>query len=108
RTIAFRDPRTRLWQRFYFEGMQLNTIGFDHQGQLYAAAGFRYMFYCDGAAEQLQSAGLYRFVPGSNGAEWKKVENPVNPKILSITTWPGRGLLLGTSGSGLVGVSISK
>lgn len=108
RTLAFRDPGTRLWQRFYFEGMRLNTIGFDHQGQLYAAAGFRYMFYCDGAAEQLQSAGLYRFIPGSNGAEWKKIENPVNPKILSITTWPGKGLLLGTSGSGLVGVSITK
>lgn len=102
RTLLLYSKSSALWQQYNYEGLLLQTFGFDREGHLYAASSNRYMFYCDGFADLLSEAALYRFYAGDNGAEWEKIPNGINPKILHINAHPEGGLLLGSSGSGLL------
>lgn len=80
----------------------LSAIGFDNNGNLLGATGFMYTFYCGGPGELVGEAGLYLAKFTDMGIEWEKIKNEINSKIISIEPHAQFGVLLGSSGSGLL------
>jgi hypothetical protein len=107
-TLIFRKANQTKWEKIPFFGVHISAMGFDHLGNFYLVSSQKYTLYCDGTAGALSTAGLYRIDAVNGQFVFTRISNPVNEKVLSITTWPGKGLLLGTSGSGWIGVEISK
>lgn len=85
-----------------FEGMNLQAITFDSEGRLYVSAGFSYHYFCDDEPQLNENAGLYRLEMPEGKIQWKKIENTINPKIISLSPMEKGNILVGTSGSGLV------
>ncbi|MBX7095515.1 MAG: WG repeat-containing protein, partial [Flavobacteriales bacterium] len=102
RTLLVYDPVVKKWQKINFEGKNLRCISVDKQGNLYAAEGYQYMFYCDGTGEMYRPAKMYFSQWTNHGFEWVEQENAINTKIICIRPHHNGGLMIGTAGSGLL------
>jgi len=102
--LKYYEHQSKQWHTLKISDKRiaLSTIGFDQQGNLLGATGFMYTFYCGGPGELVGEAGLYRAKFTDMGIEWEKIKNEINPKIISIEPNAQFGVLLGSSGSGLL------
>ncbi|MFZ5551817.1 MAG: WG repeat-containing protein [Bacteroidota bacterium] len=102
--LKYYESKSKQWHTLKINDkrVQLSAVGFDASGNILGATGFVYTFYCGGPGEMTGEAGVYRAKFTDMGIEWEKVKNEINSKIISIEPNSQFGVLLGSSGSGLL------
>lgn len=101
--IAIFVPEKNKWVEVAIKGASnISSMEYDEKGNLMVSTNYEFEYFC-GEDNKIKKAdpvlGYIEF--SMEGVTIKALNNPVNPRVLSLTQHPTLGILVGTSGSGL-------
>lgn len=106
-SLSIYIPDKSKWVDITLEGAgTISAMEYDNKGNLMVSTNYEFEYSCGEMYKTKKGEPFIGYVEFSmDGVKLKSLNNPVNPRILSLHQHPTMGLMVGTSGSGLQAVT---